>query len=251
MRCPGQETQYWSPDAIYEVDCPECGRKVEFFKDDTTRKCERCGHKFPNPKMDFGCAAYCKYAEQCIGDLPPELIAQKQDLLKDRVAVEMKRYFGRDFRRIGHASRVANYAERIGKAEGADMAVVLIAAYLHDIGIPEAERKHGSNAPEFQEREGPPVARALLEKLGAAPGLVDEVCDIVGRHHSPGPDEALSYRCVYDADRIANLEEAGKKRETPMTPERLERIVEKSFLTGAGAELARRIVPTTEGENVG
>ncbi len=46
-------------------------------------------------------------------NLPPELIAQKEDLLKDRVAIEMKRYFGTDFKRIGHASRVARYAEEI------------------------------------------------------------------------------------------------------------------------------------------
>ena len=68
---------------------------VEFFKDDTTRKCGKCGHRFANPEMDFGCASYCQYAEQCIGDLPPELLAQKEDLLKDRVAMEMKRYFKR------------------------------------------------------------------------------------------------------------------------------------------------------------
>jgi HD superfamily phosphodiesterase len=247
MRCPGQDTQYWQPDAIYEVKCPECDGMVEFFKDDTTRKCEHCGHKFPNPKMDFGCAAYCKYAEQCIGDLPPELIAQQQDLLKDRVAVEMKKYFGRDFRRIGHASRVAHFAEKIGKAEEADKAIVLIAAYLHDIGIPEAERKHGSGAAKFQEAEGPPVARALLEKLGAAPGLVDEVCDIVGRHHSPGPEESINYRCVYDADLIVNLEEAEKKREEPLSTERLESIIEKSFLTETGAKMAREVLGAKDG----
>jgi hypothetical protein len=65
-----------------------------------------------NPKMDFGCAAYCKFAEQCLGDLPPELIAQKKDLLKDRVAIEMKHFFKQDFTNIkfgdvgeGHESR--------------------------------------------------------------------------------------------------------------------------------------------------
>ena len=52
--------------------------------------------------MDFGCASYCPHAEQCLGGLPPELMAQKEDLLKDRVAIEMKRYFTADFKRIGH-----------------------------------------------------------------------------------------------------------------------------------------------------
>jgi ribosomal protein S27E len=125
MKCPGQDTQYWKPGAIFETQCPKCGNTVEFFKDDTTRKCDKCGHRFVNPDMDFGCAAHCPYAEQCIGDLPAELIAQQEDLLKDRVAIEMKRYFKNDFRRIGHASRVARYAERIGKKEKGNLAVIL------------------------------------------------------------------------------------------------------------------------------
>ena len=60
MKCPGQDTQYWKPGAIFEEKCPECGAAVEFFKDDTTRKCPKCGHRFLNPKLDFGCAAYCQ-----------------------------------------------------------------------------------------------------------------------------------------------------------------------------------------------
>ena len=93
MRCPGQDSRYWQPGAIFEEKCPNCGHTVEFFKDESSRKCRKCGHKFVNPKMDFGCAAHCKFAEHCFGELPPELVKQKQDLFKDRVAVEMKLYF--------------------------------------------------------------------------------------------------------------------------------------------------------------
>ena len=164
---------------------PKCGQEMEFFKDDTTRRCKNCGHRLLNPKMDFGCASYCQYAEQCLGDLPPELMAQKEDLLKDRVAIEMKKYFGKDFRRIGHATKVARYAEQIGKEEKGNLAVILPAAYLHDIGIHEAERKYQSTAARYQEELGPPIARDILVKLGAREELIEEVCDIVGHHHHP------------------------------------------------------------------
>ena len=240
MKCPGQDTQYWKPGAIFEVGCPECGAMVEFFKDDTTRKCPACGHRFINPEMDFGCASYCQYAEQCLGDLPPELIAQKEDLLKDRVAVEMKRYFKTDFKRIGHATRVARYAERIGKFESGNLAVILPAAYLHDIGIVEAERRHGSTAPEYQEKEGPAVARSILEKLGARPEMIDEVCDIVGRHHHPGKTESVNFKAVYDADCIVNLEEAQKNE--PRNHEQIERIIEERLLTPSGKDEARSVL---------
>ena len=49
------------------------------------------------------------------------------------------------------------------------MAVVRAAAVLHDIGIREAERKHGSSAGKYQEVEGPPIARRILEKLSVDP----------------------------------------------------------------------------------
>jgi ribosomal protein S27E len=67
MRCPGQDTQYWKPGDIFEVDCPKCGNKVEFFKDEATRRCRSCGEKVLNPKMDLGCAGHCRYAGDCVG----------------------------------------------------------------------------------------------------------------------------------------------------------------------------------------
>jgi len=85
MRCPGQDWRYWKEDAIFEVSCPYCRERVEFFKDDTTRKCPSCKKVVPNPRLDFGCAAYCKYAEVCLGELPPELIREKANLLKSRL----------------------------------------------------------------------------------------------------------------------------------------------------------------------
>ncbi len=239
MKCPGQDSRYWKPGAIFEAKCPECGNEVEFFKDDTTRSCKKCGHRFLNPSMDFGCASYCQYAEQCIGNLPPELIAQKEGLLKDRVAIEMKRYFRQDFKRIGHATRVARYAEQIGKEERGNLAVILTAAYLHDIGIKEAERKHQSSASRYQEEEGPPVAREILTKLGAKVELVEEVCDIVGHHHHPRAEETVNFKAVYDADLLVNLEE--KHEETPIEPEKLSDMVKNSFLTESGRTLARNV----------
>ncbi len=240
MKCPGQDTQYWDENAIFEAKCPECGHVVEFFKDDSTRKCDKCGHRFINPKLDFGCAAYCQYAEQCIGNLPPELLAQKDDLLKDRVAIEMKRYFKTDFKRIGHATRVARYAERIGKAEGANIAVVMSAAYLHDIGIHAAEQKHGSTAGKYQEIEGPPIAQSILEKLKAPEKLIEEVCDIVGHHHHPRDEETLNFKVLYDADLIENLDEQHKK--SPMDADRLSKIIEKSFFTQSGRAEVKKVL---------
>jgi HD superfamily phosphodiesterase len=240
MKCPGQDSRYWKPGAIFEAKCPQCGNEVEFFKDDTTRRCKKCGHRFLNPNMDFGCASYCKYAEQCIGSLSPELLAQKTDLLKDRVAIEMKHYFKQDFKQIGHASRVARYAEQIGKKEGGNLAVILTAAYLHDIGVKEAERKYQSTAGQYRKAEGAAVARTILTKLGAQESLIEEVCDIIDHHLHRRSEETVNFKTIYDADLLARLEE--EEKEGTLDMEKLKAILEESFFTDGGRDLARSVL---------
>jgi ribosomal protein S27E len=227
MKCPGQDSQYWKPGAVFEVKCPKCGSEVEFFKDDPTRKCPKCGHRFLNPGLDFGCASYCQYADQCIGNLPPELLAQKEDLLKDRVAIEMKRYLRQDFKRVGHAIRVARYAEQIGREEGGNLAVILCAAYLQDL------------EPGSQDREATAAAREILTRLGAKEALVDEVCDMIARRHDePGENDAINVKVLHDADMIVELEE--KQKEKPDDKEKLTRIIDTSFLTESGRRLGEK-----------
>ena len=148
----------------------------------------------------------------------------------------MKRYFGTDFKRIGHASKVAHYAEEINRTEQGDPAVVLICAYLHDIGIKEAERKFSSNSAKYQHQEGPPVAREILTRLQADQALIDEVCDIIGHHHNPRQEETTNFKVLYDADLIVNLDEGQKESRSPQ--DHLQKIIEKSFLTETGRRVA-------------
>ena len=199
MKCPGQDTQYWNADAVFEVKCPQCNTLVEFFKDDTTRRCGNCGHRFVNPKMDFGCAAYCQYAEQCLGDLPPELVAQKEDLLKDRVAIAVKRHLKTDFKQIGHITRRARHAEAIAKAEeDVNLPVVLITALLWDLDPVE-------NAAQA------PVARSILNDLKAPPPLIEQVCKMIGlRQSSNLQADEIELKIVSDAEHQACLEETDK-----------------------------------------
>ncbi len=240
MKCPGQDMQYWTEGAIFDVKCPECGSTVEFYKDDTTRKCNKCDHRFVNPKMDFGCAAYCQFAEQCLGTLPEEFVMQQDNLLKDKVAVEMKRYFKTDFKSISHATRVARYAEDIGKAtEGANIALILCSAYLHNIGKLEAEKKHGRITSEYLQQEGPVVAKTILEKLGADEHLTEDVCNIISHKDAEGAKD-LSCKIVYDAYLIASLEDEHK--DTPLKTEEVATHLENAFLSKEGRLKAEEIL---------
>ena len=243
MKCPGQDTRYWKPGAVFEAKCPECGEGVEFFKDDATRTCKKCGHKFLNPEMDFGCASYCKYAEQCLGNLPPELIAQQENLLKDRVAIEMKRYFKKDFRRIGQAMRRARYAEQLGKGSDGNLAVIIMAAYLLDMGAHDEKGKERIGAPSETDTEATDVPRALLTRLGAGAEIIQEVCDIITRHHNPRAEDDINFRIVHDADQLARLESTLTETRPGRGNRHAER--EHDFLTEEGKRLAQEMLTRT------
>ena len=240
MKCPGQDMRFWRPGDVFDTQCPKCRRRVEFFKDEVKRKC-RCGHEIVNPKIDFGCAQWCQYAEQCVGVVPDEVKArqkaEQKDLLRERIGLEMKKCFGTDFKRMNHALKVARYAEQILRMEGGNPLVVMGAAYLHDIGIHEAERKYGSNSGQYQEKEGPPIAKEILERLNVQKEMIEEICDIIGHHHSPIGEEILNFQILYEAHWLVNIEEEGISKDR----EKTEKVIGKVFKTVTGKELAEKL----------
>ena len=92
-----------------------------------------------------------------------------------------------DPRRVQHFIKVYGYCRLLGLSEGLDthtQNMLEAAALLHDIGIHEAERRHGSSAGPYQEQEGPAVARPLLSAAGADEGEIERICWLIAHHHS-------------------------------------------------------------------
>lgn len=153
----------------------------------------------------------------------------------------MTAYFNDDARRINHARRVTGYAEELLKREGGDYPVVIAAAVLHDIGIHQAERKYGSASGQYQEKEGPPIARGILIGLGFELGQIEEICNIIAHHHSPGKVNTGNFALLYDADWLVNLQDEYDIRDRG----KLSGIIDRVFLTESGKALARQIYLST------
>ena len=235
--CPGQDTAFWRPGDIFEVPCSHCGYELEFFKDDAARRCTRCGSRVANPKLNLGCAQWCEHAKECLGYDPKEVLMAEGDetSLVDRLIAAMQATFGQDQKRITHALTVLERAKEIMRGEqGAEPKVVLAAAVLHDIGIQEAERKHGSSAGRWQEVEGPPIAEAIMKDLGMDEASRDHVGKIIANHHSAGEIDTLEFRILWDADWLVNIPEEYPEH----TPEKLEALIEKVFKTASGKAAA-------------
>lgn len=233
IKCPGQDQRFWKPDDIFEVKCPQCDRMIEFFKDEPKIKCRNCGQLVVNPKIDFGCAQWCQYADQCLS------VSTKREanILREEVIEEMKKIFGTDQTRIEHALSVLDYAEKIQAAEGGDPLVVKASAILHDIGIQQAERKYGSTEAKYQELESPVIAEEILKKYDLDKATIEHVCKIIANHHSAKDINTLEFQIVWDADWLVNIPEEFVE----ISSEKMQLMIDKVFKTQKGYQIAREL----------
>lgn len=139
-----------------------------------------------------------------------------------------------DPKRIQHFIKVHCFAALIGKSEklSADGQLILeTAAVLHDIGIRNAERIHGSASGKYQEIEGIPVAEKILREFGCNDSFISEVCYLVGHHHSYAEDIPQKLRILMEADFLVNA------YEDSMSADAIISVREKLFKSKCGTEL--------------
>ena len=154
--------------------------------------------------------------------------------MKNKLIAEMRLIFGTDYKRIDHALMVLNYAEAIHVLHGGNKMVITAAAILHDIGIHQAEKKYNSSAGNYQEIEGLPIARAILEKYDIDEEDIEHICRIIANHHSDKDIDTLEFRTIWDADWLVNIPEEFPDADS----EKLTKLVGKVFKTTTGKEIA-------------
>ena len=161
----------------------------------------------------------------------------EQQAFLAEVREAMQGYFGADQRRIDHALQVSLYAEELLAYVDADPVITIAAAYLHDIGIHEAERKHGSSSGKWQEIEGPPIAREILAGLAAEEALTEQVAAIVASHHTRNGVDSPEFRIIWDADALVNFAEVLPSK----SEAQIEGLLQGHMVTEPGFRIARRI----------
>ena len=60
MQCPGQDKAFWKPEDIFWIACPQCGKEIEFWKDEPTRVFRHCKKEAYNSQINLSCAKWCK-----------------------------------------------------------------------------------------------------------------------------------------------------------------------------------------------
>ncbi len=117
-------------------------------------------------------------------------------------------YFDGDARRIQHFTKVLQFSTLIAEGEGLSPEAeetLQLAAILHDIGIPESEKKYGSAIGVYQQIEGVPVAKEILGAHGVPEDRIAAVCEMISLHHSYSKiGENLLLRILVEADMLVN-----------------------------------------------
>jgi predicted metal-dependent HD superfamily phosphohydrolase len=155
--------------------------------------------------------------------------------MTDSLILEMIRINGADTRRISHALKVYGIAACIAGREGLPehtRRVVEAAAVLHDIAIRLCEEKYDSCAGPLQEKEGPNVARPILEQYTQDGEFIDRVCWLIAHHHTYAGMDDIDHRILIEADFIVNADEG------EFSAAAFERAYALHFQTATGKEIA-------------
>ena len=110
-----------------------------------------------------------------------------------------------------HTLRVCRLCERIGSAEGVDMEVLLIAAYLHDIGRASQDASNGAVC---HAQKGAKMAESVVDKLFLSEKQKKNIIHCIRSHrfrgnHRPETKEA---KVLFDGDKLDAIGAVGVAR---------------------------------------
>ena len=110
-----------------------------------------------------------------------------------------------------HTRRVAALCDRIGRVEKADLTVLRLAAYLHDIGRCHQDRSSGAQC---HAKAGARMAAAILAKARLPDNAKQNIIHCIRSHrfrenHAP---ETLEAKVLFDADKLDAIGAVGVAR---------------------------------------
>jgi uncharacterized protein len=100
-----------------------------------------------------------------------------------------------------HTCRVCNLCCHIGRIEGAEQEILLIAAYLHDVGRPWQDRSKGVIC---HAEKGAEIAQALLDEYPIPSERKGNIIHCIRSHRFRGNchPETLEAKVLFDADKL-------------------------------------------------
>jgi uncharacterized protein len=110
-----------------------------------------------------------------------------------------------------HTLRVCRLCEHLGSAEGVDLDVLLVAAYLHDIA---RSRQDDSNGAVCHAEEGARMAAPIVARLALTENQQENVLHCIRTHRFRGnlQPQTPEARVLFDADKLDAIGAVGVAR---------------------------------------
>ncbi len=228
MKCPGQDSGFWQGNPVVEVPCPVCGWSVEVFRDEAKGRCTHCGHRFPNPGGNFGCAQWCPMAKECLGFVPerPQPVTSTEGAVAARLISRLETVLAAQPDRWNRTLRAFRHAREMVARTGGNPQVVLVATLLAaasgispETGLASGQADRlgspcsplavpgspllapGSPLPASSGRADPLASQwsTWLAELRLAPAATEQIRAIVEGLHAGTSVDSPEYRIVHAA----------------------------------------------------
>ncbi len=154
----------------------------------------------------------------------------------NQLHLAMIELYNGDAKRIQHFCKVHSYAKLIAETENVDDKTLFIiesASLTHDIGIHICEEKYGSCNGKLQEKEGPAIAKDLLEKLGFDAEISNRVQYLIAHHHTYDNITDIDYQILVEADFLVNM------MEDNLSKSAVQNAYNKIFKTSCGKKICK------------
>jgi hypothetical protein len=182
--------RYWTAKDIFDVSCPYCDNSIEFWKDEPFRLCRVCRKEVRNPRIDLGCAKWCKFGDQCLGRSATEQLAAAPVIEKLKARIEP--LAERDPARYAAAMEIERIANLLLTAEGGDPCRI----------------KTGALLVAMLQKEPDPVAaaRKMLQETILDAEEIEAVCRLIGQVLSDEKPATVDIAVVRDAMILAQTD---------------------------------------------
>ncbi len=172
---------------------------------------------------------------------------------KDTISLRVCDYYathGPIYSQTAHTMAVASLTRQIALMQGRserETDLLEAAAWLHDIGCPDAVSKYGNSKPPHQMAEGERITNEWLstsDGYDAWADVVEELTDdekhwlarVVGTHHQQKHAIDLHFEPLFEADLIVNIKEGYYGRS------QADHLFNTLMLSDEGREMFRRFV---------
>lgn len=154
----------------------------------------------------------------------------------NQLHLAMIELYNGDAKRIQHFCKVHSYAKFIAETENVDdktLFIIEAASLTHDIGIHICEEKYGNCNGNLQEKEGPAIAKDLLEKLGFETDVSNRVQYLIAHHHTYDNITDTDYQILVEADFLVNM------MEDNLSKSAVQNAYNKIFKTSCGKKICK------------